>query len=205
MNTVRLVVCGFGISLLSTALFMPTTNAASTPSSTKYDELKTFRTESINSEITEKRTAIEQKIADKKAETNSRLEGERAAKCQARENSINHILQRRAEKAQVKLNKLTVIQDKLESIVATYGLTIENTTALTTIMDDRQANASAIIQATKTLTFECATTDATEPGKIAVDHVTSMREALKDYQTAIKDFITAIRESALQEKPRQDV
>lgn len=204
MNTVRLVVCGFGISLLGAVLFVPASSAASVLSSARYENLKATRTESISSEISEKRAALEQKIADKKAEANNRLKGRRATTCQTREESINHLLQKRIDTAQEKLDKLTVVQDKLESIVDTHSLTVENAAALTTIMDDRRASTSAAIEAADVLVFECAATDATKPGKIIIDHMTSVREALKDYQTSLKDYVSAIKASAGQEKTERD-
>lgn len=147
-------------------------------------------------EIEAKRLEIEQRIADRKAAIAEKLSGERAERCLERQDTINNILDNRTSAAQQHFDKFQAIQDKLVAFVADKELSVENANALEIIMDDKQTEAQAAIDAAGATNFDCMNTDANAPGKIVMEQVAAAKQALKGYRTAIKDYAVAVRTAA---------
>lgn len=148
-------------------------------------------------EIETKRQEIEQKVAEKKAAIAEKLSGKRAERCAQRQDTINRVLDTRTSAAQQHFAKFKAIQDKLQAFVTDKDLNVENASALELIMNDKQANAQAAIDAVGATDFDCASADATAPGAIVMDQIAAAKQALKDYRAAIKDYAVAIRSAAI--------
>lgn len=146
-----------------------------------------------------RREAIEQKIADKKAAIEQKLSGKRAEVCEKKQEAINRVLDTRVDAAQKHLDKLNAIRDKLAIFVTDKQLTVENTSALEVIMNDKQTAAQAAVDAAKSTDFDCTEADASAPGKIVTEQVTAQKEALKEYRDAIKEYALAVRTAATTE------
>lgn len=157
------------------------------------------RTEGLRADIEEKRAQIQQKFSQKQAEIDQKLHGKRSAICKARETRINQLLEDRNDKAEAKFTTLKDIQSRLETIVTKHELMVENHVALTTIADDRQATAQAAIEAARSITFDCASIDSANPGKIVSTRIDTTRQALLDYREALKNYLGAIRSATVKD------
>ena len=147
-------------------------------------------------ELDAKRQAIEQRIADRRAAITEKLTGERADRCEKKEVAINQILDNRVITAEKYFDKLKSIHDKLDAFVTDKQLDVDNANALKLILDEKQDDAQATIEAAKALDFDCTIADAHAPGLIVVDEMTEAKQSLKDYRTALKDYAVAVRSAA---------
>ncbi len=147
-------------------------------------------------DIDAKRQAIEQRLAERRAAVTEKLSGERVERCEKKEPMINQVLDTRVDAAQKHFDKLRAIHEKLDAFVTEKQLSVDNASALTLILSEKQDDAQAAIDAVKALDFECTIADAHAPGLIVIDQMTETKQALKDYRTVIKDYAVAIRSAA---------
>lgn len=149
-----------------------------------------------NSELEAKRSEIERKLIERRAAIAKKLSGKRVALCEKKESTINRVLDDRVSDAERHFEKFKAIQDKLVTFVAEKQIDVQNANALLIIMNDRQQDAEAAIDAVANVDFDCSDADAEAPGAIVKDEVTALKQALKDYRTAIKNYAVGIKNSA---------
>lgn len=159
-------------------------------------ETRVQTVEERRQEIDAKRQEIERKVAEKKAAIAEKLSGQRAERCAQKQDTINRILDTRTSAAQRHFDKFKAIQDKLQAFVVDKELSVENASALELIMNDKQTEAQAAVDAAVATDFDCLNTDAAAPGRIVVEQIATVKQALKDYRTAIKDYAVAVRTAA---------
>lgn len=207
-------------ALLASAVTVGATHATGAVSDvealSKTDTATTQRTDSQNKEPTElavinqedvetKRQALEVKMAERKAAIIEKLSGKRKEKCQAREATINTILDNRVSAAQRYFDKFAAIQEKLVTFTEEKKLNVQNQAALELVMNDSASAAQAAIQAISSSDFACESAAAAAPGALVKDQIGTAKEALKAYRTAIKDYAVAIKSSAEQAKTTDTV
>lgn len=151
-------------------------------------------------DVQEKRQALEQKMAERKAAIAEKLSGQREEKCKQREATINSVLDNRVSAAERYFTKFQAIQKKLTTFATEKQLNIENAAALELVMNDSANTAQAALQAIQAIDFTCANASAAAPGALVKDQVVATKQALKDYRTAIKDYAAALKASVEQDK-----
>ena len=145
--------------------------------------------------VAEKRAELQLKLTQQKESRKSSLDDNRKSKCEKREAKINSIIQKRSEQGTKHLAKFNSISERVQQFVSDKNLTIADYDALVQAINDKKAAAEAAIAANTENTFSCATTDGSEPAKLSRTTIDAVRDALKEYRTAIKDLIVKVKAS----------
>lgn len=143
--------------------------------------------------VTERRDELTQKIEQLKQERRTKLTETRQKACEARAEKINGILEKRSEQARKHLEVFQNIAARVQEFVAAKELTIENYDSLVATITEREAAVLAAIEVNDETTFDCATVDADNPLKLPRATTNAVRDALKEYRTAIKDLIVQVK------------
>jgi hypothetical protein len=140
-----------------------------------------------------KRAEIESRLDALKAERQGKLDEKRLSACENKSAKINSIIQKRSTQATKQLAVFKKIADRVEAFISDKKLTIENYDALAADIKDKEAAATAAIEANTNTVFDCASTDSAAPGKVAKASVETVRSALQDYRTSIKNLIVKVK------------
>ena len=140
-----------------------------------------------------KRTEIRARLDALKEERQGKLDEKRLAVCEKKSSKINAIIQKRSTQATKQLDVFKKIADRVEKFISDKQLTIENYDALAADIKDKEAAATAAIEANTNTVFDCDSADSSDPGKVAKASVQTVRDALKDYRTSIKNLIVKVK------------
>lgn len=140
-----------------------------------------------------KRAEIQARLDEMRKERQGKLDEKRLATCETKSAKINSIIQKRSTQATKQLAVFKKIADRVEAFISDKQLTIENYDALAADIKDKEAAATASIEANTNVVFDCASTDSSEPGKVAKASVETVRSALQDYRTSIKNLIVKVK------------
>lgn len=155
--------------------------------------------------IEAKRLEIQSRLDTMKQDRRAALDAKRLEACEKKSNKINSIIQKRSSQASKHLAVFTKISDRVQEFVADKSLTIENYDALVANIEDKEQAATAAIEANTNTVFDCDSVDASSPGKVVKASVNGVRDALKEYRTAIKDLIVKVKSnSAVKEDSSSD-
>jgi hypothetical protein len=150
----------------------------------------------MRANVAKQRTELEQKLQAMKDERKTRLDETRKKVCETKSDKINQILQKRSTQATKQLEVFNKISDRVQAFITDKNLTVKNKDALLTAITEKQAAVQAAIDANAATTFNCDNTSADKPLQIPRTTMAAVRDALKEYRTAIKDLIVNVRSSA---------
>lgn len=161
------------------------------------------RTTTKEPTTTERRTEITKRIDQLKAEPRTELNEKQRQTCENRAEKINQLIKKRSEEAQKHLEKFKSVATRVEEFVTTKHRTVANYDSLVATINEKEAAAQAAIDANSAATFQCATVDAKDPGKLPRAHFDAVRDALKEYRTAIKNLIVQVKSAGDGERSAQ--
>jgi hypothetical protein len=178
-----------------------TTEVAETTSTTNSSDPTETETETADAKeqaakVESKRTEIRARLDALKEDRETKLDEKRLATCETKSAKINSIIQKRSAQATTQLAVFKKIADRVEKFISDKQLTIENYDTLAANINDKEAAATAAIEANTNTVFDCASADGSAPGKVAKASVQTVRDALKEYRTAIKDLIVKVKSNS---------
>ena len=153
-----------------------------------------------NQVVTDKKTEIQQKLATMKAARTVKLEAKRLEVCQQRQQKINNIVARGTEQNKKQLAVFQKIEANVKQFYIDKKLSSDGYLTAVANADTAEANAVAAIEVSIETTFDCTTTDSTNPGSIIKEAMTLRHSALAAYLTAIKDLIVVVKKANGEQK-----
>lgn len=153
-----------------------------------------------NKVVTDKKTEIQQKLATMKAARTVKLEAKRLEVCQQRQQKINDIVAQGAEQNTKQLAVFQKIEANVKQFYIDKKLSSDGYLAAVANADAAEANAVAAIEVSIETTFDCTTTDGTNPGSIVKEAMTTRHSALQAYRTAVKDLIVVVKKANGEQK-----
>jgi TolA-binding protein len=173
-------------------------------------ETRTKTAEELQKQAEQKREEIQQKtdqlrerVKTQREAAKTKLEGQRKDKCEQRQSNINKIAGKSTTQSKKHLGTFQKIEERVKQFVTDKNLTVENYDTLVANVDAKEAAAIAAVDVAAETSFDCDTTDATNPGSVVKTLMQSQHSALKDYRTAIKDLIVAVKQSATKEQSNE--
>lgn len=140
-----------------------------------------------------KRAEIKARLDALKEKRQSTLDEKRLATCEKKSEKINSIIQKRSAQGTKHLSVFKKIADRVQKFVTDKELAIENYDQLVVAITEKEQAVTAAIEANTNTVFDCETADGSDPGNIAKSSVQGVRDALKEYRTAIKDLIVQVK------------
>jgi hypothetical protein len=143
-------------------------------------------------------TQTQNQSEDKQLQAKTKLEQTKLKICQKREQNINNIMSRIADRGQKQLNLFTSIAEKTQKFYEDKNLNVANYQEL---LDDISAKKTTAQEALQNMNqnkaqFKC---DGTDPKGAVNGFQESLKkeiEVLKDYKTAVRNFIVAVKTAA---------
>lgn len=151
--------------------------------------------EERQAQIEERRQELRTKVTTMREARQEKLDAKRLDVCQKRQERINSIVSKSVEQSTKHLATFQKIEERVTQFYIDKSLTVTNFDELVATVDEKEAAAIASIDISAETTFDCETTDGSNPGSIVRDLVRSQHQALKEYRTAIKDLIVAVKSS----------
>lgn len=145
--------------------------------------------------VEERKAAIQERLETIKEERTARLDAKRLEICEKRQQKINDITARGMEQNKKQLAVFQKIEENVKAFAAEKSLSNNAIDAAITAADTKKTAAVATIEAAAEISFVCSTTDATKPGSIIKEAMTSRHAALKEYRTSIKDLIVTVKQA----------
>lgn len=188
--------------ILSVALFavIGITMLGSQTLAKAMDGGRTGMSSTQNKVVTDKKTEIQQKLATMKAARTVKLEAKRLEVCQQRQQKINDIVAQGAEQNTKQLAVFQKIEANVKQFYIDKQLSSDGYLAAVANADSAEANAVAAIEVSIETTFDCITTDSTNPGSIIKEAMTTRHSALQAYRTAVKDLIVVVKKANGEQK-----
>jgi hypothetical protein len=140
-----------------------------------------------------KRTEAKARLDAVKEKRQTSLDEKRLAACDKKADKVNSIIQKRSAQGTKHLAVFKKIADRVQSFVTDKELTIENYDQLVATITEKEQAVTAAIEANTNTVFDCESADGSNPGSIARASVQGVRDALKEYRTAIKDLIVKVK------------
>lgn len=144
-------------------------------------------------QVQEHKAKFQQRLETAKAERVEKLADRRLQVCEKRQQRINNIFDKATERNKKQLAVFQAIEQKVKDFYVNKGLTAEAYEQAAAHADAQEAAAVAAIETSETVSFDCATTDATKPGSVIKEAMLARHTALMDYRTAIKDLILVVK------------
>lgn len=164
------------------------------------DGERTGMTDEQKQAVTDRKTALQEKIATMKQERTAKLETKRLEVCEKRQQKINTIVARGTEQNKKQLAVFQKIEEKVKQFYTAKELSSDGYAAALADADTKEASAVAAIETAAETTFDCATTDAANPGSAIKEAMTSRHAALKEYRASIKNLILVVKKANGEQK-----
>lgn len=183
MKTMRTKVIA-GVAVMAFALSLPVAVQAQTAPS-----------EPPNRSAQERQTTVQERAAERKAATQTRLQDAKLRSCEAREKAVTSIMKRMAERGEKQLALFTTISDRVQAFYSQKGNTLADYDALLAEVEAKKAAATTAVEsvAAQSTGFSC---DSDDPRGFVDTFKQAQREklqALKDYKTAVKNLIVGVK------------
>lgn len=144
----------------------------------------------------QKQQEVKDRIAERRAAVAEKLAGKRAETCEQKEHNINQMLTSKVDTAQSYYDRFQSIQTKLTEFARYHELDVDNAQALELILSEKQQNAAVFIETARATGFSCEETAADNPGQIVRELVDQKKQALVEYRDALKEYAAAVKEAA---------
>lgn len=173
-----------------------TTTPTAPQKNEKTSQPKTTPQQTPNQQREQTQTKTTQdKLIEKKAAVQTKLDERKLRACQKREKSITSTMTRQADRGAKQLDVFTKIADRTQAFYIEKGKVLDNYDALVAEVAAKKAAAQAAIEMTKSNSaiFKC---DGTDPRGAASQFKVSRNdhsEALKAYKTAVKNLIVGVK------------
>jgi hypothetical protein len=164
------------------------------------DGERTGMTDEQKQAVTDRKAALQEKIATMKQERTAKLEAKRLEVCEKRQQKINTIVAHGTEQNKKQLAVFQKIEEKVKQFYITKELSSDGYASALADADAKEAAAVAAIETAAETTFDCATTDAANPGSAIKEAMTSRHAALKEYRTSIKNLILVVKKANSEQK-----
>lgn len=141
-------------------------------------------------------TASPQGITQERVEpTTARLVDTKLKACQKRENAINNIMSRLADRGTKQLDLFTKISERTQAFYASKGKTLSNYDTLLADVTAKKTAAQTAVATVKSASteFKC---DGTNPKGTMSTFKSALKleiEALKAYKTSVKNLIVGVK------------
>lgn len=171
------------------------------PKETTQEVQKEVRTEARDAvqerraDAEERRKEIQAQSAERREQGQARLEEAKLKACQNREKVIQNIMARMADRGTKQLDVISNISERVQTFYVDQGNTLANYDALVAEVIAKEEAAQTAVDTVKNSSddFVC---DGDDPRAVAdgfkVD-AQVMREALKEYKTAVKDLVAGVK------------
>lgn len=153
-----------------------------------------------NQTVTDRKAEIQQRLTNMKEARTVRLEAKRLEVCQQRQQKINDIVAHGTEQNIKQLAVFQKIEANIKQFYIDKKLSSDAYDGVVANADIAEANAVAAIEASTETTFDCASTDSTNPGSIIKEAMTTRHSSLAAYRTAIKDLIVIVKKANGEQK-----
>lgn len=153
-----------------------------------------------NQVVTDKKAEIQQKFTTMKEARTTKLETKRLEVCQQRQQKINDIVAKGAEKNTKQLAVFQKIEANVIQFYVDKKLSSDGYLTAAAKADAAEANAVAAIEVSTEMTFDCKTANGDNPGSIIKEAMTTRHSALAVYRTAIKDLIVVVKKANGEQK-----
>lgn len=153
-----------------------------------------------NQTVTDRKAEIQQRLTNMKEARTVRLEAKRLEVCQQRQQKINDIVAHGTEQNIKQLAVFQKIEANIKQFYIDKKLSSDAYDGAVANADIAEANAVAAIEASTETTFDCASTDSTNPGSIIKEAMTTRHSSLAAYRTAIKDLIVIVKKANGEQK-----
>lgn len=139
------------------------------------------------------KTELKQRIETVKTARVETLKEKRLETCEKRQSRVNAIFTKATEQNKKQLAVFQKIEERVKAFYVAKSLTAEGYEAAAATADEKEAAAVAAVEVSSTVSFDCASTDATKPGGAIKEAMSSRHTALKEYRTAIKNLILVVK------------
>lgn len=150
--------------------------------------------------VTAKKAEIQLRLTALKEARTTKLETKRLEICQQRQAKINEIVTHGVEQNTKQLAVFQKIEANVKQFYIDKKLSSVDYDATLAAADDAEAAAVAAIDAASTTTFDCTTTDSTNPGSVIKEAMTTRHSTLAAYRTAIKNLILVVKKANGEQK-----
>lgn len=157
------------------------------------DNLTAKMPEAQKQKVEQRKAELKQRLETVKAERATKLADKRLQACEKRQERINNIFDKATERNTKHLAVIQKIEEKVKAFYVAKNLTSEGYDAAVEKADAAEATAVAAIETSETATFDCASTDGTNPGSAIKTAMQARHTALKEYRTAVKDLILVVK------------
>jgi len=195
----RKLIALIAVMTLGGILLAPTVMAEETPRdkpiSTQSEADKEAVEKQRKEAIEKQKEELRERVKTAREAVKTKLADARLDICKKRAGTINRIATKSTEQASKHLVTFQKIEQRVKEFYVSKNLTAANYDALVATIDEKEAAAVAAIAVAGETTFNCETTDSTEPGKVVRDLNKSKHDALKEYRLAIKNLIVAVKQA----------
>lgn len=154
-------------------------------------------------QIEARKAELQEKMSQKVAERKVKLEGRRLAQCQNRQATINKLMDTSVTNGQARLQRIQRFEEGIKKFYTEQALTSESYDAVLLTVDEKEAQAIAVLDTTAAQDFDCTVVDGATPAA----ELRSLREskhlALKEYRDSVKELLRVVREAFTQKLEAQ--
>ncbi len=171
-------------ALLLVATVMPA-SARAIEDETNDDSTSTSQTGS-----SEKRQEIQDRVAQNRV---ARLTAAKLKVCENRKKNIGKIMSRAGVRSEKQLAVFDKIATRVDEFYVKKGNTLANYNELVAAVTAAKTNAVNSIEVLKGMTFDCNSDDPKGAAEAFKAQLSTVRQNLKDYRTAVKNLIVGVK------------
>lgn len=147
-------------------------------------------------QIETRRAELKQRLETARSERKAELSDKRLELCQQRQDKINQLIAASAKFGRERLTHIQNVEARVKEFYSRKNLASTEYDAALSVVDEKEALATAAVEVVESQTFECTKVDGSKPsGEIKSLHETK-HQALNDYRDSLKQLIQIVKAAA---------